>query len=87
MKFHQFAAHTPWQGSLTWKRPLNSVAAELSPEKSCGREKTSLTITLAVAADGKKLPPAVILKGVQTPSDLAVTDSVRVSFHKKGMDG
>jgi len=43
---------------------LNSAAAELSPEKSCGGEKTSLTITLAVAADGKKLPPAVIFKGV-----------------------
>ena len=41
-------------------------------------------MTLAVAADGSKLPPAVILKGVRTPRDLAVPDSVRVSFHKKG---
>ena len=73
------------QGSLTWKRPLSSV--ELSSEKSFGGENTSFTITLAVAADGKKLPPAVIFKGVQTPSDLAVTDSMRVSLHKKGMDG
>ena len=62
-------------------------SAELTPEKSCGGEKTSFTITLAVAADGKKLPPVVIFKGVQTPTYLAVTDSVRVSFHKKGMDG
>lgn len=66
---------------------MNSAAAELSPEKFCGGEKTSFTITQTVAADGKKLPPAVIFKGVQTPSDLAVTDSVRVSFHKTGMDG
>ena len=41
-------------------------------------------MTLTVAADGSKLPPAVIFKGVRTPRDLAVPDSVRVSFHKKG---
>ena len=45
---------------------------------------TELTVTLAVAADGKKLPPSVIFKGVRTPRDLAVPDTVRVSFHKKG---
>lgn len=52
--------------------------------KSCGAEKRSFTVTLAVAADGQKLPPSVIFKGVRTPRDLAVPDSVRVSFHKKG---
>ena len=41
-------------------------------------------MTLAVADDGSKLPPALIFKGVRTPRDLAVPDSVRVSFHKKG---
>ena len=51
--------------------------------KSCGAEKRSFTVTLAVAADGRKLPPAVIFKGVRTPRDLAVPDTVRVSFHKK----
>ena len=44
----------------------------------------SFTVTLAVAADGKKLPPKVIFKGVRTPRDLVVPESVRVSFHKKG---
>ena len=54
------------------------------PVKSCGAEKRSFTVTLAVAAYGRKLPPAVIFKGVRTPRDLAVPDSVRVSFHKMG---
>ena len=54
------------------------------PVKSCEAEKRSFTVTLAVATDGSKLPPAVIFKGVRTPRDLAVPDSVRVSFHKKG---
>ena len=52
--------------------------------KSCSAEKRSFTVTLAVAADGKKLPPKVIFKGVRTPRDLAVPESVWVSFHKKG---
>ena len=52
--------------------------------KSCGAEKRSFTVTLAVATDGKKLPPKVIFKGVRTPRDLVVPESVRVSFHKKG---
>ena len=52
--------------------------------KSCGAEKRSFTVTLAVATDGRKLPPAVIFKGVRTARDLAVPDSVRVLFHKKG---
>ena len=41
-------------------------------------------VTLGVAADGTKLPPAVTFKGVRTPLDLVVPSSVRVSFHKKG---
>ena len=40
--------------------------------------------SLAVAADGKKLPSSVIFKGVCTPKDLADPDTVRVLFHKKG---
>ena len=47
-------------------------------------EKRRFRVTLAVAADGKKLPPKVIFKGVRTPRDLVVPESVRVSFHKKG---
>ena len=54
------------------------------PVKSCGAEKRSFTVTFAVAADGKKLPPKVIFKAVHTPRDLLVPESVRVSFHKKG---
>lgn len=46
--------------------------------------KTCFTVTLAVAADGTKLPPKVIFKGVRPPRDLAVPNSLQVSFHKKG---
>lgn len=44
----------------------------------------SFTVTLAVTAVVSKLPPAVIFKGVRTLQDLAVLDSVCVSFHNKG---
>ena len=39
---------------------------------------------LAVAANGRKLPPTVIFKGVRTPRDLVVLHPLGVSFHKKG---
>ena len=63
---------------------LKFSGSQTVPVKSCGAEKRSFTVTLVVAADGKKLPPKVIFKGVRTPRDLVVPDSVRVSFHKKG---
>ena len=75
---------TPMRFELPSSRTLEFSGSGTVPVKSCGAEKRSFTVTLAVAADGSKLPPAVIFKGVRTPRDLAVPDSVRVSFHKKG---
>ena len=54
------------------------------PVKSCRAENWSFTVVLAVAADGKKVPPKVIFKDVRTPRDLVVPDPLSVSFHKKG---
>ena len=42
--------------------------------KSCSTEKRSFTVTLVVTAHGKKLPPKVTLRGVQSPRDLVVPD-------------
>lgn len=75
---------TPMRFELPSSRTLEFSGSRTVPVKSCGAEKRSFTVTLAVAADGQKLPPSVIFKGVRTPRDLAVPDSVRVSFHKKG---
>ena len=75
---------TPMQFELPSSRTLAYSGSRTVPVKSCGAEKRSFTVTLAVAADGSKLLPAVIFKGVHNPRDLAVPDSVRVSFHKKG---
>ena len=52
--------------------------------KSCSTEKRRFTVTLVVTADGKKLPPKVTFRGVQSQRDLVVPDSICVSFHKKG---
>ena len=54
------------------------------PVKSCGAEKQSFTVVLAVAADGTKVPPKVIFKGVPRKRELVVPHPLRVSFHKKG---
>ena len=75
---------TPMRFELPLSRTLEFSGSRTIPVKSCGAKKRSFTVTLAVAADGSKLLPAVIFKGVHTPQDLAVPDSVHVSFHKKG---
>ena len=75
---------TPMRFELPLSTTLEFSGSRTIPVKSCGAKKRSFTVTLAVAADGSKLPPAVIFKGVRTPRDLAVPDSGRVLFHKKG---
>ena len=63
--------------SFSRAEPLNSVTAEpfqwspVVPRRGALRWHS-------------QLPPAVIFKGVRTPRDLTVPDSVCVSFHKKG---
>ena len=75
---------TPMRFELPLSTTLEFSGSRTIPVKSCGAKKRSFTVTLAVATDGSKLPPAVIFKGVRTPRDLTAPDSVHVSFHKKG---
>ena len=69
---------------LPSSRSLEFTGSRTVPVKTCGAEKRSFTVVLAVAADGTKLSPKVVFKGVRTPRDLVVPNSLRVSFHKKG---
>ena len=73
---------TPMGFELPSSRTLEFSGSRTIPVKSRGAQKRSFTVMLGVAADGK-LPTAVIFKGVQTPRDLTVPDTLRVSFHKK----
>ncbi|PFX34071.1 Pogo transposable element with KRAB domain [Stylophora pistillata] len=66
---------TPMRFEMPSSRALEFSGSRTVPMKSCGAEKRSFTVTLAAAADGKKLPPKVIFKGVRTPRDLVVPDS------------
>ena len=75
---------TPMQFKMPPNHILKLSGSHTVPMKSCSAEKRSFTVTLAVAADGKKLPPKVTFKGIQTLRDLVVSNSVCVSFHKKG---
>ena len=55
---------TPMRFELPSSRTLEFSGSRTVPVKSCGAEKRSFTVRLAVAADGQKLPPSVIFKGV-----------------------
>ena len=59
---------TPMRFELPSTRSLEFSGSRMVPVKTCGAEKRSFTVTLAVAADGTKLPPKVIFKGVRSPS-------------------
>ena len=48
----------------------------------CGGDKQSFTVVLAVKADGEKLPPKVIFKGV-CQLRIEVPRRMQVSVHKK----
>lgn len=67
---------TPMRFELPLTRLLEFSGNRTVPVKSCGAEKRSFTVTLGIAADGTKLPPAVTFKGVQTPRNVVVPSSV-----------
>ena len=75
---------TPMLFELPSSRSLEFTGSRTVPVKTCRAEKRSFTDVLAVAADGTKLSPKVVFKGVRTPRDLVVPNSLHVSFHKKG---
>ena len=75
---------TPMRFELPSTRTLEFSGNRTVPVQTCGEEKCSFTVTLAVAADGTKFPPKDIFKGVRVPIDLNIPNSLRVSFHKKG---
>ena len=52
------------------------------PILSCGGDKQSFTVVLAVKANGDKLPPKVIFKGVRQLR-IEVPRRMQVSVHKK----
>ena len=74
---------TPMRFELPSTRLLEFTGSRTVPVISCRAEKRSFTVTLAVAADGTKLPPKIIFKGVRRLRDLIVSESLCVSFHKK----
>ncbi|PFX17310.1 Pogo transposable element with KRAB domain [Stylophora pistillata] len=70
---------TPMRLEMPSSRTLEFSGSRTVPVKSCGAEKRSFTVMLAVAADGKRLPPKDIFKRVRTPRDLVVPDSRMVT--------
>ena len=71
----------------TWNSPHHVPSSSLAAEQFCQdlmSKKRSFAVALAVVADGTKLLPRMIFKGVQHSRDLIVLNSLHVPFHKKG---
>ena len=56
---------TPTRFELPATRTLEFTGNRTVPILSCGGDKQSFTVVLAVKANGEKLPPKVIFKGVR----------------------
>jgi len=73
---------TPMRFELPATRTLEFTGNRTVPILSCGGDKQSFTVVLAVKADGEKLPPKVIFKGVRQLR-IEVPRRMQVSVHKK----
>ena len=74
---------TPMRFELPATRTLEFTGNRMVPIMSCGADKQSFTVALAVKANGEKLPPKVIFKGVRQLK-IQVPPRMQVSVHKKG---
>lgn len=76
---------TPMQFELPAMRALEFSGNRTGPTLSCGGDKQSFTVVLAVKANGEKLPPKVIFKGV-CHLRIKVPPRMQVTVHKGWMD-
>ena len=74
---------TPMRFELPATRMLEFTGNRTVPITTCGADKQSFTVALAVKANGEKLPPKVIFKGVRQLR-INVPPRMQVSVHKKG---
>jgi len=74
---------TPMRFELPATRTLEFTGSRTVPVLSCGADKRSFTVALTVKANGEKLPPKVIFKGVRQ-LNINTPPRMQVSVHKKG---
>ena len=76
---------TPMRFELPATRTLEFTGSRTVPVLSCGADKQSFTdaVALTVKANGKKLPPKVIFKGVRQ-LNINTPPRMQISVHKKG---
>jgi len=73
---------TPMRFELPATRTMEFTGNRTVPTLSCGDNKQRFMIVLAVKADGGKLPPKVIFKGL-CQLRIEVPRRMQVSVHKK----
>ena len=74
---------TPMRFELPATRKFEFTGNRTVPILSCGGDKQSFTVVLAVKASGEKLPLKVIFKGIRQLR-IQVPPRMQVSVHKKG---
>ena len=72
---------TPVYFDMAGSTTINVKGAKTVQIQTTGNEKNQFICVLAITADGNKLPPMIIFKGVRTPANLP--KGVVVCMHKK----
>ena len=77
---------TPMRFELPATQTLEFTWNRMVPITTCGADKQSFTVALAVKANGEKLPPKVIFKGVRQLR-ISVPPRMQVSMYKNRLYG
>ena len=63
---------------------VEQVGAKSVPLKTTGHDKNRFTVALSAFADGRKLPPYIIFKGVRPIPELSKIPGVVIAHSKNG---
>ena len=75
---------TPCCLDMPGETTVEHVGARSVPLRTTGHEKSRFTVVLAAMADGRKLKPFVVLKGVRPIAELARISGVVVAYSRNG---
>ena len=75
---------TPCWLDMPGETTVEHVGARSVPLRTTGNEKSRFTVVLAAMADGWKLKPLVVLKGVRPIAELARISGVVVAYSRNG---
>lgn len=77
---------TPMWLDMPEETTVTRTGGRSVPIRTTSHDKGRITVVLAAMADGKKLKPFIVFKGVRSVAELIRVQGIVVAFSKKYMD-